>query len=175
MSSDLLNGRCWVFGDNVNTDEIIPARYLVTTDAEELGRHCMDGIRPGFSAEVRPGDMVVAGENFGCGSSREHAPLALKGAGVSCVLAKSFARIFFRNAVNIGLPIVESPEAASAVKEGDRITVDLAAGAVTTPDGRTFKVAPFPDFLRRIMDAGGLMHIVRERVKGGAAAEESNR
>ena len=169
MVATLLKGRCWVFGDDVNTDEIIPAKYLVTTDAAELGTHCMDGIRPHLSRQFRPGDLLVAGENFGCGSSREHAPLSIKGAGISCVVAKSFARIFFRNAINIGLPIVESPEAVDAVKEGDELEVDLAAGRVRKPaTGQVFAVAPFPEFLRRIIAAGGLMNIVRERVKAGA-------
>ena len=166
MASETLKGRCWVFRDDINTDEIIPANFLVTTDAEELGRNCMDGIRPGFSKEIAKGDMIVAGENFGCGSSREHAPISLKGAGISCVVAKSFARIFFRNAINIGLPIIACPDAVDAIAEGDALEVDLAAGRITRPDtGETFDVAPFPNFLRRIIDAGGLMAMVRDRVK----------
>ena len=176
MTSAELKGRCRVFGDNVNTDEIIPAKFLVTTDPAELSAHCMDGIRPGFPLEIRPGDIIVAGENFGCGSSREHAPLAIKGAGISCVVAKSFARIFFRNAINIGLPIVECPGAVAAVREGDELAVDLSGGKVQKlAEGTSFDVAPFPEFLRRIIDAGGLMNIVRQRLKAQAKEEMPKR
>ncbi len=165
MGSTTLKGRCWVFGENVDTDQIIPATYLVTTDAKELGRHCMEGVRPDFVKGVKPGDIVVAGENFGCGSSREHAPLALKGAGVSCVVARSFARIFFRNAINIGLPILECPEAVAAAKDGETVEVNLAEGLVKLSSGKTFRVQPFPEFLRKIIDAGGLINMVKQRVK----------
>jgi len=175
MAVTVLKGACWVFGDDVNTDEIIPAKFLVTTDAKELGRHAMDGVRPGFAERVKPGDLVVAGENFGCGSSREHAPLALKGAGIACVVAKSFARIFFRNAINIGLPIVESAEAAASLEEGEVAEVNLVEGVIVGPGGRRFTVAPFPGFLRRIIAAGGLMNVVRERLAGAAKAEEETR
>ena len=163
MKSQDISGWCWVFGDDVNTDEIIPALYLITTDAAELGRHAMESLRPGFAGKIRRGDIIVAGENFGCGSSREHAPLALKGAGISGVIAKSFARIFYRNAINIGLPILECPEAVNALREGDELEIDLAAGTIKRPsDGRTFRMQPFPDFLRRIIAAGGLMNMVKE-------------
>jgi 3-isopropylmalate/(R)-2-methylmalate dehydratase small subunit len=165
MGSPTLKGRCWVFGDNIDTDQIIPAPYLVTTDAKELGRHCMEGVRPDFVKGVKAGDIVVAGENFGCGSSREHAPLALKGAGVSCVVAKSFARIFFRNAINIGLPILECTEAVVAAKEGETMEVNLAEGAVKTASGKTYRVQPFPEFLRRIIDAGGLINMAKQKVR----------
>lgn len=163
MSRSKIKGRCWTFGDDVDTDQIIPAIHLVTTDAQELGRHCMEEIKPGFADRAHPGDVIVAGENFGCGSSREHAPIAIKGAGISCVLAKSFARIFFRNAINIGLPILECPEAVDALREGDEVEIDLMAGTIRkVSDGKVFKVQPFPEFLRHIIDAGGLMKMVKE-------------
>lgn len=158
-----IKGRCRIFGDDINTDEIIPAYYLVTTDPEELGKHCMDGIKPGFSSTVKPGDIMVAGENFGCGSSREHAPISIKGAGVGCVIAKSFARIFFRNAINIGLPILECPELVDAVEEGEECEADLAAGVIRKLSNRKeFKAPPFPEFLRGIIDAGGLMNVAKK-------------
>ncbi|MCJ7618608.1 MAG: 3-isopropylmalate dehydratase small subunit, partial [Anaerolineae bacterium] len=120
-----MTGRAWKYGDDIDTDVIIPARYLSASTPEELGRHCMEGVSPEFADEVRPGDVIVAGENFGCGSSREHAPLAIKGCGVSCVVAKSFARIFYRNAINTGLPILECREAVEATEQGDQLRVDL--------------------------------------------------
>ncbi len=166
MRSASIKGRCWNFGDDVDTDQIIPAICLVTTDPAELGSHCMEEVRPGFAKMIHQGDVIVAGENFGCGSSREHAPIAIKGAGISCVLAKSFARIFFRNAINIGLPILECPEAVAALREGDEVEIDLAAGVIRrVSDGKHFKAPPFPEFLRRIIDAGGLMNMVKEKVK----------
>jgi len=158
-----MKGKCHVFGDNIDTDAIIPARYLNTSDPEELAKHCMEDADPTFVSRVRPGDLIVAGENFGCGSSREHAPVSIKGAGISCVIAKSCARIFFRNAINVGLPIIESAKAAEALKEGDEADVDLAAGKVTAvATGETFEVPPFPEELQRIMRAGGLMKYLQE-------------
>lgn len=163
-----IRGQCWKYGDNVNTDEIIPARYLTTTDEKTLGAHCMEDIDADFAKRVQPGDIVVAGANFGCGSSREHAPVALRGAGVSCIVGRSFARIFFRNAINTGLPIVECPAAADALETGDEAEVDLAAGVVRrVADGRTFQAEPFPPEIRRIIEAGGLMQLVRQRAEGG--------
>jgi 3-isopropylmalate/(R)-2-methylmalate dehydratase small subunit len=158
-----MRGKAHVFGDDVNTDEIIPARYLNTIDAAELAAHCMEDADAEFVKKVKPGDVIVAGKNFGCGSSREHAPVSIKAAGVSCVVARSFARIFFRNAINIGLPIVVSPEAAADARPGDELDVDLAKGAVVNRTlGKTYSVPPFPDAMREIIDAGGLMEFVKQ-------------
>jgi len=160
----VLEGRAFKFGDHVNTDIIIPATYLVSNDPAVLGRHLMAGEDPDFADRVEPGDIIVGGENFGSGSSREHAPLAIKGGGISCVIAKSFARIFYRNALNVGLPLVESPEAAGAISDGDRVRVDLANGRIEDlATGLTFDVAPYPEFMRRIMDAGGLIEYVNRQ------------
>lgn len=158
-------GRAWVYGDNVDTDVIIPARHLTTSDPEKLARHCMEDIDASYAGGVKPGDVIVAGANFGCGSSREHAPISIKASGAACVIAGSFARIFFRNAINIGLPILECAEAAEAVKKGDEIEIDLAAGTVLDKtNGRTFKAAPVPEFLQNLYDAGGLVPYVKERL-----------
>jgi len=152
-----LHGRAWKFGDNVDTDQIIPARYLVTADPAELGRHCMEDADPEFVKKVRAGDVIVAGRNFGCGSSREHAPLAIRGAGVSAVIAKSFARIFFRNSINLGLPLFET-EAADRIEQGDELELDPATGEIRNlTRNETHRAKPLPDFAREIMAAGGLM------------------
>ena len=155
-----LNGNALCYGDNVDTDVIIPARYLNTADPKELAAHCMEDIDRDFLKKVKAGDIVVAGKNFGCGSSREHAPLALKTAGISCVVAKSFARIFYRNAINIGLPIIVCDgEFAS----GDALTVDLAAGTLENKtSGQRYTFPPFPPFLQKIIEAGGLMNAMAE-------------
>jgi 3-isopropylmalate/(R)-2-methylmalate dehydratase small subunit len=150
-------GSVHLFGNDVNTDEIIPARYLTTSDPKMLATYCMEDARPGFARTVAKGDLMVAGGNFGCGSSREHAPIAIKAAGVACVIADSFARIFFRNAINIGLPIIECPGIAAKVKQGDRLTVDLSAGTVTLPSGEKLSVPPFPPFMEGIVREGGWM------------------
>ena len=164
-----LTGRVWKYGDNVDTDAIIPARYLNVSTPEELAEHCMEDIDASFAGSVQRGDIIVGGDNFGCGSSREHAPLAIKGSGVSCVVAKSFARIFYRNAINIGLPILECAEAAEQAEKGDEITVDLRAGTVANErTGGTFETSGFPDFLLAVIDAGGLVPYTRERVSGGS-------
>lgn len=161
----LLIGRAWVFGDDVDTDVIIPARRLVSGDAAELGRYCMEDADPEFADKISPGDIIVAGENFGCGSSREHAPLAIRGAGCSCVIAASFARIFFRNAINTGLPIFECPEAVASVREGDEIEVDPAAGVILNRrSGESYPVAPFPPFLQELVRRGGLAPYVRDEL-----------
>jgi 3-isopropylmalate/(R)-2-methylmalate dehydratase small subunit len=161
-------GRAWKYGDSVDTDVIIPARYLVTTDPSELAQHCLEDLDATFSSRVQDGDVVVAGENFGCGSSREHAPVSLKGAGVSAVVASSFARIFFRNAINTGLPIVTCPEAVAATEDGDVVTVDVATGVVKNETkGLEFQSEPLPDFVMDIVKAGGLVDWVRAR-KGAA-------
>ena len=163
----ILEGRVLVVGDDVDTDAIIPAKYLVTADPAELGRHCLEGLDPGFPERIRPGDILVAGSNFGCGSSREHAVLALKGAGVACVVAKSFARIFFRNAVNLGFPVIECPE-LGGLAEGCRLAVDLGAGVLRDlGSGRTIRAATLPRFILGILGAGGLVPWARRRGHGG--------
>ncbi len=162
-----MKGKAHVFGDDVNTDEIIPARYLNTSDPEELARHCMEDADPDFVDKMAPGDILVGGENFGCGSSREHAPLAIKTAGVGAVVAKSFARIFFRNAINIGLPIVTCPDAVEDVSPGDVLEIDPAAGALrNTATARSFSFPPFTKEIREIIEAGGLMPFVKRQVGG---------
>ncbi|OHB71120.1 MAG: 3-isopropylmalate dehydratase small subunit [Planctomycetes bacterium RBG_16_41_13] len=160
-----MKSKCWKFGNNVNTDEIIPARYLNTTDPNELAKHCMEDADPDFIKKIKPGDAIVAGENFGCGSSREHAPIAIKAAGISCVIAKSFARIFFRNAINIGLLIFECPEAAEHIKEGDEIEVDLAKSEIFDHTlNRRFTFEPFPHEMQEIIQSGGLMNFVKNKI-----------
>ncbi len=161
----MLTGRAHVFGDDVNTDEIIPARYLNTSDPRELAAHCMEDADPEFVEKVQPGDMIVGGQNFGCGSSREHAPIAIKHAGVSCVVAASFARIFFRNAINIGLPIVTCPDAVEGASNGDTLEIDLEAGTLTnTSTGAAFSFPPFSAEVQAIIEAGGLMPFVKQQV-----------
>jgi len=155
-------GQAHKFGDNINTDEIIPGRYLNTTDRGELARHCMEDTNPEFAAKVKPGDVIVGGVNFGCGSSREHAPVAIKATGCLCVVAESFARIFYRNAINTGLPIFECPQAVKAIKQGDEVEVDIATGTIRDlTTGETFRSLPFPQAMRDIIDAGGLMEYVK--------------
>ena len=158
--------KAFKFGADLNTDAIIPAPYLVTTDPKELGSHAMEGSdQPDFARQVAEGDVVVAGENFGCGSSREHAPIALLGAGVSCVIAASFARIFFRNAINIGLPLLECPEAAAEIAAGNEVTVDLASGTITdATTGKSYQAQPIPDFMQAIFDTGGLVAFAKQRL-----------
>jgi 3-isopropylmalate dehydratase small subunit len=164
----ILKGKAWKFGADVDTDLIIPARYLNTSDPKGLAKHCMEDADPAFAGKVSSGDLIVAGNNFGCGSSREHAPIAIKAAGVSCVVAASFARIFYRNAFNLGLPILESPEAAEAVKTGDELEVDLATGKITNlSQDRTYQARPVPPFMQELLAAGGLMPYVMKRLAGG--------
>ncbi len=152
-------GTVFKYGDNIDTDVIIPARYLNTQSAAELASHCMEDIDKTFITRVQPGDIIVGGENFGCGSSREHAPLAIKAAGVSCVIAKSFARIFYRNSINIGMPILECPAASEAIANGDTVAIDFDTGVITDETtGQTFQAAPFPLFIQKIIAAGGLMN-----------------
>ncbi len=154
-----MKGRCWKFGDDINTDEIIPARYLNSTDPAELAPHCMEDADPEFAGKAARGDVVVAGRNFGCGSSREHAPLALKGFGIACVIAESFARIFFRNAINTALPIAECPEAAREAEEGHVMEVDFETGTIRNQTlGRQYRFPPFPEAIARIIESGGLMN-----------------
>jgi 3-isopropylmalate/(R)-2-methylmalate dehydratase small subunit len=159
-------GHAWIFGDNIDTDVIIPARYLNTSDPMELAKHCMEDIDPTFVTKVQVGDVIIGGNNFGCGSSREHAPLAIKGAGVAAVIAESFARIFYRNAINIGLPILECPEAVAGISVGDQVQVDLVAGRVTNvTTGQTFQAQPYPLSILRIITAGGLINATREQLR----------
>lgn len=160
-----ITGRAWVYGDNIDTDVIIPARYLTHADPVELAKHCMEDIDETFVKEVRKGDIVVGGANFGCGSSREHAPLAFLGSGVAAVVAASFARIFFRNSINVGLPILECPELVGKVKKGDTLSIDTATGAVTNQtSGETFRAQPFPPFLTELINDGGLVEYARKRL-----------
>ncbi len=159
-------GKVFKYGDNVDTDVIIPARYLNTADANELAKHCMEDIDATFVSKVAPGDIMVAGRNFGCGSSREHAPLAIKANGISCVIASTFARIFYRNAINIGLPIMECPEAVDSIAAGDQLSVDLSSGTITDiTSGKTFRAEPFPPFMQDLIAAGGLAAYMRKAVQ----------
>ncbi len=156
-----IEGTVWKFGHNVDTDVIIPATYLVTNDIKELARHCMEGVDPAFPEKVQPGDIIVAGKNFGCGSSREHAPMAIKGAGISCVIAEGFARIFFRNAFNMGLAIFESSGVFQGIQEGDRISVNQDTGEIVDhTNGKRFSANPIPPFMQKLIQAGGLMSYV---------------
>jgi len=162
-----MRGKAHVFGDDVNTDLIIPARYLNSIDPAFLAGHCMEDADPEFVRKVRPGDILVAGENFGCGSSREHAPIAIKAAGVACVVAESFARIFFRNAINIALPIVACPDAAGDISDGDELDIDLDAGTLKNlTTGNAFTFPPFTKEIQAIIQAGGLMAFVKSQVNG---------
>ncbi len=155
----------WKFGNDIDTDAIIPGKYLTINKPEELARHAFEGVRPEFSRGIKEGDIIVAGFNFGCGSSREHAPLALKGAKVKCIIAKSFARIFFRNAINIGLPLLECPD-TDKIEEGDHIEVDFVSGIINnTTKNQTYNATPLPDFVRGIVDAGGLIGYARKMVQ----------
>lgn len=154
------------YGDNVDTDVIIPARYLNTQDPKELASHCMEDIDTSFVTRVKEGDVMVAGDNFGCGSSREHAPIAIKASGISCVIAATFARIFYRNSINIGLPIMECPEASREIKEGDGVSIDFDSGVITdNTTGKTFQAAPFPPFIQEIIAEGGLLNSIKNKQK----------
>ncbi|MBO5304334.1 MAG: 3-isopropylmalate dehydratase small subunit [Clostridia bacterium] len=156
-------GKTFVYGDNVDTDVIIPARYLNTSNAEELAKHCMEDIDASFVGKVNKGDVIVAGDNFGCGSSREHAPLVIKTCGVSCVVAKSFARIFYRNAINIGLPILECAEAVTETEQGDTLTIDFDTGIITNETkNKQYVAQPFPPFIQNIIKQGGLLNAIRQ-------------
>lgn len=161
----IIKGRVHRFGNNINTDDIIAAKYLVSNDAKELGSHCMQNIRPNFIKEVKKNDIIVAGKNFGCGSSREHASLAIKGCGISAVIAKSFAGIFFRNAINIGLPFLESA-AVDKIFDGDLLEIDLGKGIIKNISKKeTYKTQPFPEFLQKIIQRGGLMNYIKSADK----------
>lgn len=160
----MVKGTVWKYGDNVDTDVIIPARYLNTSDPAELAEHCMEDIDPGFIKKVKAGDLIVANKNFGCGSSREHAPIAIKAAGVSCVIAETFARIFYRNAINIGLPIIECAEAATDIDEGDEVEVDFDSGKIRNlTKQKEYQGQAFPEFMQKIIDCGGLIPYINQR------------
>lgn len=165
-----LKGNVWRFGDDIDTDAIIPARYLNTSDPKELAQHVMEDADKAFPGKVKPGDIIVAGKNFGCGSSREHAPIALKAAGVGAVVAKSFARIFYRNAFNIGLPIFESVEASEKISEGDTVEIDGDAGIIKNlTTGEQYRANPIPPFMQELIASGGLIEWIKKRLKGAAA------
>ena len=166
-----LKGKTWKFGADIDTDQIIPARYLNTSDPKELAKHCMEDADPEFVKKMKLGDIIVADKNFGCGSSREHAPIAIKTAGISCVIAKSFARIFYRNSFNMGLPIVECPEAADVIKEGDEVEVDLGSGEIkiiksqiSNLKSQIFHAQPIPPFMQELLNTGGLMAWVKKKI-----------
>jgi 3-isopropylmalate/(R)-2-methylmalate dehydratase small subunit len=163
MSDIILKGNVHKYGSNVNTDEIIPARYLNTTDPAVLAKYCMEDIDKDFVKNVKPGDIIVAENNFGCGSSREHAPISIKAAGVSAVIANSFARIFFRNSINIGLPILESKEAVKSIKSGDEIEINLNKGTIyNITQNKTYQSQPFPEFMQKIVKSGGLLGYIKK-------------
>jgi 3-isopropylmalate/(R)-2-methylmalate dehydratase small subunit len=158
------NGRVFKYGDNVDTDVIIPARYLNNTDPKDLAAHCMEDIDKDFVSKVNEGDIIVANKNFGCGSSREHAPIAIKAAGVSCVIAETFARIFYRNAINIGLPIIECSEAAREINSGDVVNIDFDSGIITDETtGKKYQGQAFPEFMQKIIDLGGLVNYINTK------------
>jgi len=159
-------GNALKFGADIDTDQIIPARYLNTSDPKELAKHCMEDADPQFINKIKPGDIIVADKNFGCGSSREHAPIAIKAAGISCVIAKSFARIFYRNSFNMGLPILECPDAVAATQEGDEVEVNMSTGEIVNlTKNKRFRSQPIPPFMQELINTGGLMEWVKKRVK----------
>ena len=162
----MFKGKAIKYGNNVDTDVIIPARYLNTSNAKELAAHCMEDLDKGFVGKVKDGDIMVAGKNFGCGSSREHAPLAIKTVGISCIIAETFARIFYRNSINIGLPILECVEAAQDIEDGNDVSVDVATGIITNnTKGKTYQATPFPAFMQEIISAEGLINYLKERTE----------
>jgi 3-isopropylmalate dehydratase small subunit len=171
-----ITGRAWKYGANIDTDVIIAGRYCNLTDPQELGKHCMEDLDPNFAKQVRAGDIIVAESNFGCGSSREVAPVAIKGAGVSAVIASNFARIFYRNAINIGLPIFESPAAAAVIEQGHRVEIEPATGVIRDLDAeQEFRSAPFPEFMQMIIARGGLLGYVEERLAQRQQAADSSK
>ena len=164
----MVTGKVFKYGDNVDTDVIIPARYLNAPSPEELAKHCMEDIDASFATTVKPGDIMVGGANFGCGSSREHAPISIRACGVRCVIAASFARIFYRNAINIGFPILECPEAAAAISNGDTVSVDFATGKIIdNTTGETFQAVALPPFIEKIVEHNGLLPYLKARMEKG--------
>lgn len=165
MSGMVVKGTAHKFGDDIDTDAIIPARFLIVTDAPGLARHCMEGADENFALKIKKNDVIVAGKNFGCGSSREHAPVAIKASGISCVIAETFARIFFRNAINIGLPIFECPEASRDIASGDELEIDFNTGAIkNNSSGKTYYSPPLPPFMQSIVEVGGLVERTRQEL-----------
>lgn len=161
----MLTGKVLKYKDNVDTDVIIPARYLNTSDPKELAAHCMEDIDKEFVKRVKSGDIMVAGKNFGCGSSREHAPIAIKESGISCIIAETFARIFYRNSINIGLPILECPQAVREIEDGDKVTVDIKSGEIVNiTKGKKYQAQPFPPFMMELMEVGGLINYVKAKI-----------
>ncbi|MCL2157127.1 MAG: 3-isopropylmalate dehydratase small subunit [Methanobrevibacter sp.] len=158
-----MKGKVWKFGDDIDTDIIIPGRYLVVTDMDKLAKHCMEGIDPDFNEKVSNGDIIVAGKNFGCGSSREHAPLALKGAGIGTIIAESFARIFYRNATNVGMPLLEAPGISKTLEEGEKIEIDMENGKIISESGEEYKFKKLPPFMLEIQKKGGLIPYLKEK------------
>jgi 3-isopropylmalate/(R)-2-methylmalate dehydratase small subunit len=169
-----VRGRAWKFGNDIDTDAIIPARYLNTSDPRDLAAHCMEDADPEFTKKVQEGDVIVAGKNFGCGSSREHAPISIKASGVGCVIAESFARIFYRNAFNMGLPILECQEAVASIQDGDVVEVDLGEGLIVNHTrNESYRSQPVPPFMRKLLEAGGLMPYVREQMAQNLNVDKS--
>jgi 3-isopropylmalate dehydrogenase/3-isopropylmalate/(R)-2-methylmalate dehydratase small subunit len=165
MSEKTLKGKAHLFGDNIDTDAIIPARYMTNSEPSELAKHVMEDADPNFVKNAKKGDIIVAKKNFGCGSSREHAPVAIKAAGVSCVIAKSYARIFYRNAFNMGLPIFESADAPDKIRPGDEVTVDMATGEITNvTKNEKYQAAPIPEFMQKLIADGGLMASIKKKL-----------
>ena len=158
-----MNGTVWKFGDDIDTDIILPGRYLIYTDEERLSQHCMEGLDPDFNKKCKKGDFIVAGTNFGCGSSREHAPIALKGAGVSAVIAESFARIFYRNATNVGIPLLEAPGISKFIEDGDEIEIDLDKATIKSQDGEILTFKKLPPFMLEILEQGGLIEYLKNK------------
>ena len=173
MSTNLiLRAKAWKYGDNIDTDGIIPARHLTSSDPQFLAQHCMEDVDTEFVKKAEEGDFIVGGKNFGCGSSREHAPIAIKAAGISCVIAKSFARIFYRNAFNMGLPILECPDAVDGINDGDEIEVNLSTGMIRNrKSGAEFRASPIPPFMQELIEAGGLISYARSRIEKAGAKE----
>lgn len=162
----MIKGKTIKYGNNIDTDVIIPARYLNTSDEKELASHCMEDLDKDFLKKINKGDIIIAGKNFGCGSSREHAPIAIKAAGISCVIAETFARIFFRNSINIGLPIMECEEAARDIEEKDEISIDVNSGVITNiTKNKTYKASPFPEFMQKIIESQGLIGYIKKEVE----------
>ncbi len=158
-----MKGKVWKFGDDIDTDIIIPGRYLVVTDPKKLAKHCMEGLDCDFNEKISKGDIIVAGKNFGCGSSREHAPLALQGAGIGAIIAESFARIFYRNATNVGIPLLESPGINEALEEGENIEIDMENGVIISSKGKEYKFKKLPQFMLEILEKGGLIEYLKEK------------
>ena len=172
----ILRGKSWKYGDHIDTDAIIPARYLSSSDPAFLAQHCMEDADTGFVKKAQEGDFIVGGTNFGCGSSREHAPIAIKAAGISCVIAKNFARIFYRNAFNMGLPILDCPEAVDGIEDGDEVEINLSQGIIKNrKTGKEFHANPIPPFMQELIDAGGLIGYARAQIKKVAAEKEKEK